>query len=262
MASPHILFDNTERIGVITLNRPEVMNAFGGTMREDLLACLQRVAADDEVRCVVITGAGKAFSAGGDIGNMRELQSRNEVEPICQRMEVAGRIVHTIRQMPKPVIAAVNGAAAGGGMNLALACDIRYASTAAKFTASFIKIGLVPDWAGHYLLTRLVGTARAMELMMLGERIEADEALRLGLVNRVLPDETFHVAVLNLARGFAQGPASALAAIKRGTYLGATGTLAEVVAHELAAQRAAFLSNDAREGLRAFVEKRPPRFNE
>ncbi|MBI2800618.1 MAG: enoyl-CoA hydratase/isomerase family protein [Gammaproteobacteria bacterium] len=260
MTTSSIRFEITDRVGTITLNRPEVMNAFGGTMREDLLASLAKAAADPTVRCVIITGSGSAFSAGGDIANMRELQSNNDATPITARMEIGARVVHLIRDMPKPVIAAVNGAAAGAGMNLALACDLRYASSSAKFAASFVKIGLVPDWAGHYLLTRVVGTARAMELMMLGERIDAQEAWRLGIVNRVLPAENFQETARELARQFAHGPAAALAAIKRGVYLGAAGTLDEVIAYETIAQRAMFLSDDAREGMRAFMEKRAPRF--
>ncbi|MGH8598966.1 MAG: enoyl-CoA hydratase-related protein, partial [Gammaproteobacteria bacterium] len=160
----------------------------------------------------------------------------------------------------KPVIAAVNGAAAGAGINLALACDIRYASPRAKFSESFIKIGLVPDWGGHYLLTQLIGTGRAMELLMTGERIDAEEALRLGIVNRIYPHDTLLNEVQQRARSLAIGPGDALTAIKRGVYLGATRSLAETLEYEMTVQRAAFLSDDAREGMRAFIEKCPARF--
>ncbi|MSR14033.1 MAG: 2-(1,2-epoxy-1,2-dihydrophenyl)acetyl-CoA isomerase [Gammaproteobacteria bacterium] len=255
-----VLSESIDGVAVIRLNRPEVMNAFGGTMRQDLLAALEHAARDNTIRCLVITGVGDAFCAGGDIVNMAELQANNDVGEIKQRIVLAARIVQMLRELPKPVIAAVNGAAAGAGINLALACDIRYASERAKFAESFVKIGLVPDWGGHYLLTQLVGTGRAMDLIMTGDRIDADEALRLGIVNRIYPHETMLEEVIERARALAAGPASALAAIKRGVYLGATGSLAETLEYEKAAQCIAFLSADAREGVRAFIEKRAPKF--
>ena len=178
MSPTHILYEITDRVAVVTLNRPEVMNAFGGTMREDLLQMLQQAEADKKVRCIVITGAGKAFCAGGDIASMAEMQAKNDASIIPQRMKVGGQVVNLIRSMSKPVIAAVNGAAAGAGVNLALACDMRFAAQSARFSESFVKIALVPDWGGTYLLTQLVGTAKAMELMMSGDRIDAAEALR------------------------------------------------------------------------------------
>ncbi|MGH8597207.1 MAG: enoyl-CoA hydratase/isomerase family protein, partial [Gammaproteobacteria bacterium] len=157
----HVLFETIGGVAVIRLNRPDVMNAFGGTMREDLLAALERAARDAEIGSVVITGSGDAFCAGGDIANMAALQANNDNHEITQRMATAARVVQTIRNMPKPVLAAINGPAAGAGMNLALACDLRFASSRAKFAESFVKIGLIPDWGGHYLLTRLIGTGRA-----------------------------------------------------------------------------------------------------
>jgi 2-(1,2-epoxy-1,2-dihydrophenyl)acetyl-CoA isomerase len=258
--SPHVLYDVADRIGIITLNRPEVLNAFGGTMREDLLAAVRRAESDAQARCLVITGAGDAFCAGGDVASMVALQDKNDVSVVQQRMVVGGEVVQALRRLPKPVIAAVNGAAAGAGMNLALACDLRYASEKARFAESFVKIGLVPDWGGHFLLTQLVGTARAMELMMTGDRLDAADALRLGLVNRVFPHASFRDDVLAVARRLAEGPAGTLAQIKHGVYVGAAGTLGDALAHEAEAQTAVFLSADAREGMRAFVEKRRPRF--
>jgi 2-(1,2-epoxy-1,2-dihydrophenyl)acetyl-CoA isomerase len=198
MSQSQILYEITDRVGMLTLNRPEVMNAFGGTMREDLLQMLRQAEADKNVRCVVITGAGRAFCAGGDIASMAEMQAKNEASVIPQRMKVGGQVVSLIRSMAKPVIAAVNGAAAGAGVNLALACDMRFAAQSAHFSESFVKIALVPDWGGTYLLTQLVGTAKAMELMMSGNRIDAAEALRIGIVNRVIPDDTFREDVVIL----------------------------------------------------------------
>lgn len=256
-----ILYDVTEGVGTVTLNRPEAMNAFGGTMREDVLRLLRQAEGDSRVRCVVITGAGKAFCAGGDIASMAELQAREDTAVISQRMDVGADVVHLLRAMPKPVIAAINGAAAGAGLNLALACDMRLAAESAKLSASFVKIALVPDWGGTYLLTRLVGTAKAMELMMTGDRLTAADALRLGLVNRVIADTAFREQAMSFARQLASGPIATLAHIKRATYLGATGHLSESLATEAQAQTSLFLSDDAREGMRAFLEKRSPRFS-
>ena len=180
MSTNRILSQVSDRVACITLNRPEVLNAFEGTMREELLAALERAADDRAVRCVMITGAGRAFCAGGDIASMAELQADNNDGVIKDRMVVGGKIIRLIRSMAKPVIAAVNGAAAGAGMNLALGCDLRLGADTARFAESFVKIGLVPDWAGFSSLPRLVGTAKALELMLTGERIDAAEALRLG----------------------------------------------------------------------------------
>jgi len=260
MNTAHILFDIADHIATITLNRPDVMNALGGTMREDLLARLEQAEQDPIVRCIIITGAGNAFCAGGDIASMAEMQSRNDASVLKQRMTLGGQVVQFIRHTPKPVIAAINGAAAGAGMNLALACDIRYGSDRARFAESFVKIGLVPDWGGHYLLTQLVGTSRALEMIMTGDRIDAEEAFRLGIINRIFPHDTLQEEVRNFAKRLAEGPAETLAQIKRGVYIGATGTLAETLAHEEQAQSSVFLSDDAKEGMKAFLEKRSPRF--
>ncbi|MCC6709369.1 MAG: enoyl-CoA hydratase/isomerase family protein [Gammaproteobacteria bacterium] len=260
MSESQVLYAVSARVALITLNRPAAMNALAGTMREDILAGLERAAADPEVGVVVITGAGDAFCAGGDIANMLELQARDDARPVVARTAVASDLIQFLRAMDKPVIAAINGAAAGGGANLALACDIRYGSTRTRFAESFVKIGLVPDWGGHYLLTRLVGTSRAMELMMHGDRIDADEAYRLGIINRIFPAESFMQDVLTRAEQLAQGPAAALAAIKHGVYLGAEQSLATVLAYEQRTQEQLFLGEDAREGMRAFMEKRSPRF--
>jgi 2-(1,2-epoxy-1,2-dihydrophenyl)acetyl-CoA isomerase len=261
MSASHVLYEIVDRVGIITLNRPEVMNAFSGTMREDLLQLLQHAETDTIVRCLVITGAGRAFCAGGDIASMADLQNRNDTTVIHQRMTIGSHVVQLLRSMSKPVIAAVNGVAAGAGMNLALACDMRFAAESARFTESFVKIALVPDWGGSYFLTQLVGTAKAMELMMSGERIDAAEALRIGILNRVFPDDTFRENVLTIARQFAEGPARTLAHIKRAVHIGATGTLAETLAHEEHAQHDVFLSADAREGMQAFLTKRRPQFS-
>lgn len=260
MSTSHLLYAVAAGIATITLNRPEVLNAFSDEMRPRLLAQLETAERDPNVRCVVITGAGKGFCAGGDIANMVALQAANDSEKIKLRMDLGGAIVQKIRALPKPVIAAINGAAAGAGMNLALACDLRYASERAVFAQSFVKIGLVPDWAGHSLLTQVVGTARALEIMLLGDRLTVQEAARLGIVNQIFPEANFGAEVRSIAACLAAGPRRTLAEIKRGVYLGATDSLDAVLAHERAAQVGLFLTADAREGMRAFLEKRAPKF--
>ena len=158
-------------------------------------------------------------------------------------------------------IAQIEGRVRGVGSEFVLACDMRFAAQSAHFSESFVKIALVPDWGGTYLLTQLVGTAKAMELMMSGNRIDAAEALRIGIVNRVIPDDTFREDVIIFARQLASGPANTLAHIKRAAYIGATGTLSDALKYEEQAQESVFLSDDAREGMRAFLEKRAPRFS-
>ena len=243
-------------IARIAINRPDKRNAVSPEARNALIEAVSNALGDNTVRAIVISSTEGHFCAGGDIVSMAALQDRNDTAVVEERMTLAARIVQTIKGMPQPVIAAVNGAAAGGGMNLALACDMRLASDRAIFAESFVKIGLVPDWGGFSLLPQLVGTAKAMELMMLGDRIDASEAHQLGLVNRVVPDETFREEAAKLARRLAGGPAETLSAIKEGIYRGAESTLSETLSYEYKTQRRLFLREDAREGMKAFLEKR------
>ncbi len=262
MSEPQISSTVSDGVGRIVLNRPEAMNAFSDDMREGLLAALSDFGAREDVRCVVITGAGKAFCAGGDIASMAVLQGDGDTSVIESRIATSGKVLARMRSMPQPIIAAINGAAAGAGMNLALACDMRLASDTAIFAESFVKIGLVPDWGGFGLLPQVVGTAKAMELMMLGDRIDAQEAFRLGIINKVIPAEQFEDQVQSLANRLASSPSQALAAIKAGVYLGVGGTADDVLAYENKTQTELFLSADAREGMRAFLEKRRPKFGQ
>lgn len=256
-----ILFSLEEHVATITLNRPQVRNAFGDNTRKLLLDELISAEDNPQVRCVIITGAGKAFAAGGDIKSMMEQQNNEESETITARMKTAGEVVTLIRKMKTPVIAAVNGPAAGGGLNLALSCDLRYASQNAFFLQSFVKIGLVPDWGGHYFLTQIVGTAKALELFLFGEKVTADDALTLGLVNEVFPADGFMQAVRKKAAQLANAPSDTIAAIKHCTYFATTNTLEDTLRLEQQTQANLLLSNNAREGMRAFVEKRTARFN-
>ncbi|HKB78313.1 MAG TPA: enoyl-CoA hydratase/isomerase family protein, partial [Thermoanaerobaculia bacterium] len=172
----------------ITLSRPEKLNAFAGTMRQDLLAALRAAEEDANCRVVVVTGAGRAFSAGGDLADMAELQRRRDTEAFRKLLDAGRDVVMQIAGMTTPVIAAVNGVAAGAGCNLALACDSRIASPEAKFSESFVRMALHPDWGGTWLLPRLVGYGRALDILCTGRTVDAAEALRIGLVDRIADD--------------------------------------------------------------------------
>jgi 2-(1,2-epoxy-1,2-dihydrophenyl)acetyl-CoA isomerase len=246
----------TGHITTITLNRPEKLNAFSGTMREDLLAALQRA----DGRVVVLTGAGRAFCAGGDVEFMAGLQ-RNRDEAAFRKLLDAGReIVMQIAEMPRPVIAAVNGIAAGAGCNLALACDYRIASDQAKLGETFVRIGIHPDWGGTWTLPRLVGSSRALEMMMTGRMVDAAEALAIGMVDRVVPAAELASETEKLARAIAAGPPLAIAGIKRALAASRTNGLREQIDLESTHQMRVFASADAAEGMAAFFEKRAPDF--
>ncbi len=187
----HILTSETEGILTITLNRPDKLNAFVGHMRRDLAEALEHAGSDRGVRVVIITGAGRAFCAGGDIAFMAELMQRRDAEEFSRILGAGRRVILAIRQMTKPVIASINGPASGAGCNLALACDLRVAANTATFSQSFAKVGLHPDWGGTYFLPRLVTPNKACEMFFLGESIDAAEAARLGIVNQVVAPEDF-----------------------------------------------------------------------
>ncbi|HUE83385.1 MAG TPA: enoyl-CoA hydratase [Pyrinomonadaceae bacterium] len=244
----------------ITLNRPDKLNAFVGHMRRDLAEALEEAGSDHSVRVVVLTGAGRAFCAGGDIGFMSQLLERQDMEEFSRLLGSARRVVTAIRQMNKPVIASVNGPASGAGCNLALACDLRIASTNASFTQSFIKIGMHPDWGGTFFLPRLVTPNQACELFFLGETIGAEESLRLGIVNRVVNPDELEAATQTMAERLRDAPPIPLAAAKQAVYASEAGDLDEMLRYETEAQMRCFESQDAKEGVRAFLEKRPPRF--
>lgn len=247
-------------VTTITLNRPEKLNAFAGTMREDLLAALIAAEADSGCRAVVVTGAGRAFSAGGDVESMRDLQKKRDAEALRRLLDAGRDVVLRIASMGQVVIGCINGIAAGAGCNLALACDYRIASDQAKLGESFVRIGLHPDWGGTWLLPRIVGRGRAVELMMTGRMVDATEALAIGLVDRVVPAADLLRETEALARSIAAGPPIAIAAIKRALTASDRNDLAEQLALESENQLRAFLSDDAAEGMSAFFEKRAPKF--
>ena len=257
-----LIYEVKDSIATLTLNRPDRLNALGGSLRDDLHDAVTRSAADPEVRVMIITGAGKGFCAGGDVKAMNEAKEGRRERPFMEKIAPGrDRTLLAMREAPQPIIAAVNGAAAGAGMNLALACDIRLASSAAKFSQAFVKRGLHPDWGGTYFLPRIVGMAKACELIFTGALIDAAEALRLGIVSQVLAPEELLPAAQTLARAIAAGPPIAIRLARRGLYRNAESDLRTALEYETFAQNACFETEDATEGIRAFVEKRPPQFH-
>jgi 2-(1,2-epoxy-1,2-dihydrophenyl)acetyl-CoA isomerase len=256
-----LLYKVQDRIATLTLNRPDRLNALGDTLREDLHDAVAKAAADPDVGVLVITGAGRGFCSGGDVKSMSEREQSGTATPLEDRVApLRDRTILAMRDCPKPVIAAVNGAAAGAGMNLALACDIRIASTAAKFTQSFVKRGLAPDWGGTWFLPRIVGAAKAAELIFTGDTIDAAEALRLGIVNAVVAHETLMDETCKLAGRIAAGPPVAIALAKRAIHHNADVDLRAGLEFETFAQGICRETEDSKEGVRAFVEKRAPVF--
>jgi 2-(1,2-epoxy-1,2-dihydrophenyl)acetyl-CoA isomerase len=245
----------------VELNRPERMNAWDRQLGLDLLAALTSVAEDTSVRAVLVTGAGRAFSSGADIreGPVGGPDAPNEVYKV-----LTGRyhpIVHTVREMPKPVVAAVNGAAAGIGLSLALACDLVIAGESAYFLLAFVNIGLVPDGGSSLLVPSRLGFARAAEMAMLGERIAAGQALDWGLINQVWPDDELAARGGELVSRLADGPTRSYAGTKRQLNSWLYQRMDEQLELEAQVQREMAGSGDFAEGIRAFAEKRKPRFS-
>ena len=259
------MYDNidvTEDSGIvtITLNRPDKLNALVGHMRRDLAEALEQAGSERTVRVVVITGAGRSFCAGGDLERAAELMEQGNGEEFARLLGAARRVVTAIRTMTKPVVASINGAAAGAGCNLTLACDLRIAGASATFTQSFVKIGFHPDWGGTYFLPRMVTHNKACEMFFLGDAIDAEEALRLGLVNWVVPDSDLEAATRKLAERLRDAPPIAVAAAKQAVYMSGGEDLETMLRYEVDAQMRCFESRDGKEGVRAFLEKRDPRF--
>jgi len=251
-----ILYEKQNGVAKITLNRPQSLNAFTPQMNAELQNALKEGDGDDAVRCFLITGAGRAFCAGQDLKGRTPEQKgslgaslREKYNPIILRM----------RRTEKIVLAAVNGVAAGAGCNLALACDLRIASEEAKFIEAFVLVGLAPDCGGSFFLPRLVGLSKAMELLLLGEPVDAQEALRIGLVAKVFPSAELSKAAQEIAERLAQGPRS-VGLIKRAVNRALLPGLEAQLEYEAYLQEIAGRSADFDEGVRAFLEKRQPVF--
>lgn len=252
-----VLFTIEEGIGIITLNRPDKLNSFNRDMSLMLQQKLDECASLPAIRSVYITGAGKGFSAGQDLPEAIDPNG-----PGMQRIlsEHYNPIITRIRNLPKPVVAAVNGVAAGAGANIALACDIVVAARSASFIQAFAKLGLIPDSGGTYILPRLIGWQKASALMMLGEKIAADEALQMGMLYKVFDDESFAAESKKMAFTLAQMPTKGLAYTKHLLNAAMQNSLEEQLLLEDEFQQKAAITSDFKEGIQAFLEKRLPKF--
>jgi len=243
----------------ITLNRPDKLNAFNPEMHQALRAALDQ-AAEESVRAVLLTGAGRAFCAGQDLS---ERNVKPGAAPIDLSISLGSHynpLIRRLRELPKPVVCAVNGVAAGAGANIALACDLVVAARSASFVQAFSKIGLVPDSGGTWFLPRLAGTARAMGLALLGEKLSAEEAAAWGLIWKVVDDAQLADEASAIARGLAEGPTKGYGLIKKAFYASPTNTLDAQLDLERDLQRQAGFTDDYREGVAAFMQKRKPAF--
>jgi 2-(1,2-epoxy-1,2-dihydrophenyl)acetyl-CoA isomerase len=257
---PIILEAKHDGIATLVMNRPDRLNALNNELAMAINDALGRIAEDDAVRVVVITGAGRAFCAGGDLGALwkgRQTGATHELEPL---LRAGMQMVLKMRTMPQPVIAAVNGAAAGAGMNIALAADIRIAAEESTFGQNFAKVGLFPDYGGTFFLPQLVGVSKAAELFYTGDMIDAKTALALGLVNQVVPAAQLEAAVKTLAQKIAQGPSLPIRAAKKALFASEEKELSKALDNEVREQIRCYLSDDCNEGIRAFFDKRPPKF--
>jgi 2-(1,2-epoxy-1,2-dihydrophenyl)acetyl-CoA isomerase len=252
-----ILLNIENGVAFITLNRPEKLNSFNREMALLLQTELDKCATNKEVRCIYITGAGKGFCAGQDLAEVVDPNGPGMAKILSEHYNP---IITQIRSIPKPIVAAVNGVAAGAGANLALACDIVVATQSASFIQAFSKIGLIPDSGGSYHLPRLIGFQRASALMMLGDKVSATDALQMGMLYKVFSDESFIEESKKIAATLAQMPTKALAYIKHALNESASNNLPQQLSLEDEYQQKAAATNDFTEGVAAFLEKRSPNF--
>jgi 2-(1,2-epoxy-1,2-dihydrophenyl)acetyl-CoA isomerase len=265
MGTEHLLVDRRDGVLHLTLNQPDKLNALSEQMVGGLLEELGRASHDPDVRCVALTGAGRGFCSGGDISRMR---ARNEGEEgaestleqrvtALRRSEEVSLLLH---EMPKPTIASINGAAAGAGLSIALACDLRIAAESARLVTAFARVGFSGDFGGSWLMTRLLGPARAKEFYFLADPIDANQALAFGLVNRVVPDASLKDGTDTLARRLAAGPAIAYGYMKANINASATADFRALLDREAMGQTLTGRTEDHREAVKAFLEKRAPTF--
>ncbi|OCC25068.1 enoyl-CoA hydratase [Croceicoccus estronivorus] len=249
-------------VAKLTLNRPDRLNALTMPMLDELVERLQSFAVDASVRCVLIAGAGKGFCAGYDLSGGEEPDKTSEIRPeeAAAHMMIHSQIPTLLRRMAKPTVAAIRGPAAGSGLLLAAACDLRVASVTARFKLAFATAGRCGDPGGSFLLTQLLGSAKARELYLLDEKFDAPSALAMGLVNRLVDDDQLEAESQTIAEKLAQGPTAAFAAMKRNLNNAETSSFEETMALEATANAQLSLSHDGKEAARAFMEKRAPVF--
>lgn len=254
-------YDEGSGVAVATLDRPDVLNAFNDELGNALVDAVRKAADDDAVRCLVITGSGRAFSSGEDLAALAGDYEAGAAPELGQTLiNRYNPLIRALRDIPKPVVAAINGVAAGAGASLALACDFRIASDRAKLVLAFVKVGLVPDSGALWYLSRMVGTANAFRLAATGDPITADDALAMGLLDRVAPADEFDDAWRSFAAELAAGPTEAYGLIKHLVAFATEHTLEEQLEEEVHAQTRAGKTDDHLEGVQAFLAKRPPQF--
>jgi 2-(1,2-epoxy-1,2-dihydrophenyl)acetyl-CoA isomerase len=257
---PSVLVSVDAGVETITLNRPEKLNALNPEMHQRLREALERAADDSEIRAVLLTGAGRGFCTGQDLAERDVSPGAAPIDLSVSLGSHYNPLVRRLRALPKPIVCAVNGVAAGAGANIALACDIVIAARSASFVQAFTKLGLLPDSGGTYFLPRLVGTARAMGLALLAEKLGAEQAVQWGLIWKVVDDERLADEACALAGALATGPTRGYGSLKKALYASATSSLDAQLDLERDLQREAGFSEDYREGVSAFKEKRAPRF--
>jgi 2-(1,2-epoxy-1,2-dihydrophenyl)acetyl-CoA isomerase len=255
-----ILFNVENSIATITLNRPEKLNAIGPEMRDQFLKALDSVSGNPEIRALVVTGEGRGFSAGGDIEYLKQLRTAEDEKGFQSMLAKGPQITRTLRALPIPVIAAVNGPCAGAGLCLALSCDLRIASDRATFGPTFARIGLHPDWGCSWFLPHLVGLGKACEMLFTGDMINAQEAEKIGLVNRIAPHDDLMPAVMEMASRMTRNSPKVIRLAKESIYRSVHSDLDDAFAREDEVQLECFRSSDFLEGITAFFEKRPPKF--
>lgn len=256
----HVLVHVDDGVLTITMNRPAVLNAFNDLMIHELTEVVQAAAEDEQVRCLVLTGAGRAFGAGQDLSAFVQERSASDGQRATEHLQLYHNLIQGLRQIPKPVIAAIHGAASGISLNIALACDLRIAADNARLSEAFARIGLVPDGGGAYFLSRLVGAGKALELALLTTELSGAEAERLGLVNSCVPLAEFEETTRALARRLAHGPTRTYGLIKDLFQQSQDKDLAAVLQLEGAFQTKALETADHQEGVQAFLQKRPPHY--
>lgn len=257
---PDLLETKENGVAWLTLNRPERLNALSAEMTAGLADALHRLATDRDVGCIVITGAGRGWCSGGDVKSMESRGRDQTVEDRVEGLRRSHQLPLLMRNCPKPIIAAINGPVAGAGLGLALAADLRIAGKSARFGTAFVRIGHSGDYGGTWSLTRLVGTAKARELYLLGDVIDADEAFRLGIVNRLVDDAVLRDEAMTLARRLADGPRVALGYIKKNLFAAETEPFQTVLDLEAEHQARCAFTEDHKEAVAAFNEKRRPVF--
>src|SRR5262249_46563285 len=257
-----LLVETADGVCTVTLNRPDSLNSINETMTTELGKLIRQLPRDEQIRCVVLTGAGRGFSSGQDLGELKKRYADPAFVPRLadELRRRYGPIITGLRDLEKPVIAAINGVAAGAGLSLALACDLRIASDKATFVEAFINVGLVPDAANTFYLPRLIGLGKALELCFTGDKLPAADALTLGLVNKVVPADELPAATRELALRLARLPTRAIGLTKRLLYRSFQSELETQLEAEGFAQETAGQTTDHREGVMAFLEKRPPKF--